>query len=274
MKTSTKLRLANYSTWIMVITISILIVFLVGYLIKSTFELETGFSRSNHRTDFFTSFGLFAFVVIFCTALLNITLNFSVIADSKMNQPEPVSGKKFITKKVLLYFIGFATILISLLFLLDYSSRNRVKGIMVTEATDLINNSQNSLIKIASSLSDTAKIKEIPKILMFFESQNSEAGDISIITSDQYNGDSAFLEILALNDSAYIADLSKPFINNAFYKCAIDERNTLLRLFKNKSEKKPFWGGSGNDLKYYYPIEITGKQFMLLFSRYKRDHSF
>lgn len=274
MKTTTKLRLANLSTWIMVITISILVVFYIGYLINSAFALETGFTRSSHGNDFFTSLGLFAFVIMFCAALLNITLNISVIADSKMNEPEPVSGKKFITKKVLLYFICFVTVLTSLLFLLDYSDKNRLKGIMVTAATDLVNNSQNSLIKIASSLSDTSKIKEIPKILMFFESQNNEVGDISLITSDQYNGDLAVLEILALNESTYIADLSKPFINKAFYKCSIEERNALYRLFKNKSEKNPFWSGSGNDFKYYYPIESNGKKFILLFSRYKKDHSF
>lgn len=274
MKTPTKLRLANLSTWIMLITILILIVFYIGYLINSAFALETGFTRSNHGTDFFTSLGLFAFVILFCAALLNITLNISVIADSKKNEPEPASGKKVITKKVLLYFICFVTVLTSLLFLLDYSAKNRVKRIMVTEATGLVKNSQNSLIKIASSLSDTAKIKEIPKILMFFESQNNEVGNISLLTSDQYNGDLAVLEILALNDRTYIADLSKPFINNAFYKCAIEERNTLYRFFKNKSAKNPFWGGNGSDLKFYYPIESNGKEFMLLFSRYKKDHSF
>jgi hypothetical protein len=94
MKISNKIKLANLTTWTMVITISFIALFFIGFVVTNTFDLNVFTSRTS---DFIFSFIGFSSVIVVCSAILNISLNISLIADSKAPEQKD-RGQVFVTK--------------------------------------------------------------------------------------------------------------------------------------------------------------------------------
>jgi len=202
-----------------------------------------------------------------CFAFLNIALNISLNAESKTIEFEPNTAGKLINGKIRLYFLGIFIVIASLLFLPEYLRKYRIREEMTSEATELVNRSQNSLARIATSISDTSSMGEIPEILSYFETQTKETV-VSLLTSDLYYGDLAILQILSSDDdSTNVADLKYPLLNKTFYECSKEDSNLLNRFFTGKTENSPFWSVNMDHLMFYFPVETKGKRFVLLFSQ-------
>ncbi|MBK7681873.1 MAG: hypothetical protein IPJ26_05050 [Bacteroidetes bacterium] len=265
MKISNKIKLANLTTWTMVITISFIALFFIGFVVTNTFDLNVFTSRTS---DFIFSFIGFSSVIVVCSAILNISLNISLIADSKA-QEQKDKGTSFVTKKFLFYTLGLIVIIVSFLFLGDYLTRQNEKNKLVSEANDIISRYQKSIDKISLGL-DTSKIGDIPEILKFLSNQKQEFPTVALITSDNYNGQLTFLAINEYNNKE---DLKKPFYNNSFYKCQIHDCDYLNTYFNGQTKNSHFWTEK-NDYKLYFPFESKGIKYILLFTKYERSGKF
>jgi hypothetical protein len=262
MKTSNKIKLANLTTWTMVITISFIALFFIGFIVSNTFDLNV---FTNRTSNFILSFIGFSAVIVLCSAILNISLNISLIADDKI-QNSKENGKSLISKKFLSYTIGLIVIIVSFLFLGDYLTRKNEKEQLFFEANDIIARYESSIDEISLSLSDTSKIADVPKILLFLSHQKLEFPNISIISSDRYDEQLTFLEI---NEYDNKEDLIKPYYNNSFYKCQAQDCDYLTQFFTGLTNEKHFWTEK-NQYELYFPFDRNGKKFILLFSKYKR----
>lgn len=263
MKTLNKIKLANLTTWTMVITISFIALFFIGFVVTNTFDLNVFTSRTS---DFIFSFIGFSSVIVICSAILNISLNISLIADSKTQELKD-NGTSFVTKKFLFYTLGLVVIIVSFLFLGDFLTRQNEKNKLVSEANDIITRYQTSIDKIPVALADTSKIGDIPEILKFLSNQKQEFPSVALITSDKYNGQLTFLEINEY-DNQY--NLKKPFYNNSFYKCQIHDCDYLNNYFTGQTIENHFWTEK-NDYKLYFPFDSKGKKYILLFTKYERN---
>ena len=266
MKTSTKIKLANLTTWIMIITISLIALFFIGFVVTNTFDLNVFTGRT---TSFIFSFIGFTSVLVFCSAILNISLNISLIADSKVSDLK-TGEKSFLTKEFLFYSLGLVVIIISLLFLGDFLSRQNERQKLVSEANDIITRYRTSIDKIPVALADSSKIGEIPEILKFLSNQKQEFPSVSLITSAKFNGELTFLEI---NEYDIQRDLKKPFFNGSYYKCQIQDCDYLNSFFTGQRMENHFWTEK-NDYKLYFPFNCKGKKYILLFTRYERQGKF
>src|SRR5688572_4073262 len=112
MKATNKIKLANLTTWIMVITISIIALFFIGFVTTATFDLNVFTKRTS---DFILSFIGFSSVLVICSAILNISLNIGLIADTRA-QDIKHSGQSFIIKKFSILAIGLIIALVTFLF--------------------------------------------------------------------------------------------------------------------------------------------------------------
>ena len=167
MKTTNKIKLANLTTWIMVITICVIALFFIGFVTTITFDLNVFTKRTS---EFIFSFIGFSAVLVVCSAILNVSLNIGLIADSK-TQDIKDNGSSLIKKKFAFVVVGLVISLVTLLFIGDHLTRRNEKNILVNEANDIITRYSESINKISIGLSDTSKIKEIPDIKISIKSK-------------------------------------------------------------------------------------------------------
>lgn len=266
MKTSNKIKLANLTTWTMIITISLIALFFIGFVVTNTFDLNV---FTNRTSTFIYSFIGFSTVIVLCSAILNISLNISLIADSKTQEYQGMETS-FITRKYLVYTLGLVVVIVVSLFLGDFFTRQNEKDKLFSEANDIVARYQSSIDKISVGLSDTSKIGDVPEVLKFLSNQKQMFPEVKLITSDKFNGQLTFLEI---NDYGYYKDLKKPFYNNSFYKCQIHDCEYLSDYFTGKTNANHFWT-ENDDYKLYIPFEGKGKKYILLFTKYERQGKF
>jgi len=269
MKLSLKRKLENLSIWALVITICFIVIFFIGNIIDRELGLDSVFSKFWKLKTSGVDLSSIVNDIMLCAALLNIALNISLNAARKTIEFEPAPAGKLITGKIGLYFLGIVIVIASLLFLPEYLRKYRMRDEMISEATELVNRSQNSLARIAASISDTSSIGEVPGILKYFEDQTKSIANVSLITIDRYNGDLVILKIHSSNnDSTYLALLKKPLFNKAFYKYSLEDGYWLNRFLTGKTENSPFWSVNMDHLMFYFPVVTKGKRFVLLFSKY------
>lgn len=246
----------------MVITIAIIVVFFIGFVVTNTFDLNVFTSRTS---GFLFSFIGFSSVIVLCSAILNISLNISLIADSRVKDLKE-TGTSFVTNKFLFYALGFVAALVLFLFLGDFLTRQNEKDKLISEANDIITRYQTSIDKIPVGFADTSKIGDIPEVLKFLSNQKQEFPSVSLITSDNYDGQLTFLQILGHEGKV---NLKKPFYNNSFYKCQAQDCDYLNNFFTGKTNENHFWTKE-NDYKLYFPFDKNGRKFILLFTKYER----
>jgi hypothetical protein len=265
-KTSTKIKLANLTTWTMIITISLIALFFIGFVVTNTFDLNVFTGRTS---SFIFSFIGFTSVLVLCSAILNISLNISLIADSKVSDIK-AGETSFLTNKFLFYTLGLVISIISLLFLGDFLTRQNEKQKLVSEANDIITRYRTSIDKIPAALADTSKIGEIPEVLKFLSNQKQEFPSVSLITSAKFNGQLTFLEI---NEYDIQRDFKKPFFNGSYYKCQIQDCDYLNSFFTGQTMENHFWTEK-NDYKLYFPFVSNGTKYILLFTKFERQGKF
>lgn len=263
MKTSNKVKITNLTTWIMIITISLIAVFFIGYIFTTTFDLNVFDSETS---EFIFSFIGFSSVLVIFSAILNISLNIGIIADSRIHEIGEDSNS-FLNKKFFLIIGLFIFSIITFLFIGDYLTRRHYKQELLNEANDIMTRYSESINKISDALVDTNKVNEIPVILNFLSNQKEKFPSVRLITSDNYDGQLTFLEINSwkLND-----ELKTPYYGNSFYKCEIEDCEYLKKIFTGKTTQPLLWTKE-DDYKLYFPFLKQKKKFVLVFTKYERN---
>lgn len=263
MKINTKIRLANLTTWIMLITISIIAIWFIGFVVSNTFDLNVFTQKAS---TFIYSFIGFSSVLVVCSAILNISINISIIADSKISNAVS-SNFKTINKKLYFTILIVISGLIAFLFLGDYLTRKNVKDKLVDSSDYIVKTYSESINKIGPCLIDTAKVAKVPEVLKFLSEQKSEFPKVILISSGKYDGQLTFLEIDHFTSGK---TLKEPLFGNSFYKCEDYDCQYLTDFFTGKTKEKFFWTEE-SDYKLYYPFEMNGVKFILLFTKFQRD---
>jgi hypothetical protein len=263
MKTKNKVSLVNMTTGIMVVTISIVAIWFIGFVVTSAFDLNV-FTR--RTSDFLLSFIGFSAVLIFCSAILNISLNIGIIADSRVSAEDNRDVKKLNKNLYLSVLVGIV-LFIAFLFLGDFLTRKYEKDKLVDSSDYVIKTYSETFNKIAQGLTDTSRVKNIPESLRFLSNLKSEFPSVDLITSGTYNGQLTFLE---LTQSDSWKSLKEPLFGNSFYKCTDFDCKYLTDFFTRKTNDNLFWTKE-SDYKLYYPFDIKGTRFIIVFSKYERN---
>lgn len=264
MKQILKIKIANLATWIMIATVGLIILWFIGFIVSNTFNLNVFTTKTK---DFFFSLIGFAFVLVACAAILNISLNISLIADSKIQDFSLGQTKTIFNKKFFFSSGMFVLTLICFLFLGDYLTRENEKNKLVLEAKDLIERYEQSIDEITLFIQDTATVGKIPEILKFLSSQKYEFPTVTLLTSDQYNNETVYLQVSSWTSKK---TLKEPLFDHSFYKCSRVDCDYLNNVFEKRSHESYLWTEK-NDYKFYFPIEKNGKRIILLFAKHERS---
>lgn len=262
MKINTKLKITKITSLVMIATTLGILIWFVGFIISITFDLNI--FDSNTTEFLFAALGG-AFVLVTCSAILNVSLNISIIAEKNLvfddNEETQVNFKK-----VLAYGAIGLLVVIGFLFGGDYFSRRKIKNDIISEGNDMVSRYSNTIEEIKTSLNDKKQIASIPTDLKFLSSIKSNFPSVVIITSDQYHSELVFLTITSWTDPE---DLAQPYFEDAFYECTKNDCDYLYDVFLNDVEEPYFWY-EDDDYLYYYPVENGDNDFVLLFSKWNR----
>lgn len=261
MKIQAKRNLANLSIYIMMITIGIIIIWFVGFIVSMTFDLSVFTERTS--TFFYTLLAA-SFVIVGCSAFLNISLNISVIADSRSGtevEPHKIRYRKIWS------VTGIAVVaVVALLFIGDFLSRQEGKRELLTEANGVVTRYSNTIDKIPGMLKDSSQIDKIPSILKILSSQKETFNAVSIITSDFLDGQRIFLEINGYDE---FKSLHHKYYDNSFFKGDEKDCAYLERVFSGKTDEPYIWTEKG-DYWLFIPVTKAGQTFILYFTKVKR----
>jgi hypothetical protein len=262
MKTETKRKIANLSIGLMIFTIVVIVYWFLVWIVASTFNLKVAAEKS---TEFFFMIISAAFSVVVCAAFLNISLNISIIADSKAPSE---TGKSFGLLRIPLFALLVLTILtIAGLFAGDYHSRNHMKLNLIAESNDILKRYDKSIQLISGYLADSTKTAKIADVLEVLSSQKDDFPQISLIASRYYNNEITFLQLTQYSKDDSL--LALPFFNNSFYKCNTHDCQYLKEIFTGKKTGILFWSEK-DDFYLYQPIKTDKVHFVLLFSKQSR----
>lgn len=259
-KQALKVKISNFSTWLMVGTIGLIVLWFVGFIVSITFDLNVFTSRTS---EFFFSIIGFASVLVVCSAILTISLNISLIADSKLQDIKESDSKPSNNKKFL-YISGLLIVLlVGFLFAGDFLTRLNEKNKLENEANDLVVRYEQSINELALFTQDSAQAHKILEFLKVLSNQKEEFPMVALITADKYNGETVFLE---LSNWTSEESLKEPYYGYAFYKCSVNDCDYLREVFEKQNSESYLWTEK-NDYKYYYPVSKDGKTFILLFTK-------
>lgn len=256
MTVKTKAAIVNLTNVVMLVIVGLIILFFIGFIISMTFSLNVFTEKTS---TFIITFMSSAFGLILCSAILNISLNISIIADSKVFEMQP-GAKTVINKKYILIFIGIIACLVIVLFAGDFITRYYEKSKLIRQADELTIRYDQSIKSIPSALRDTNIIEKIPETLKLLSNQSSSYNSVQIILSDTYDGQLTFISIDP-HDSE--KKLKEKYFGNSFYKCD-DDCSYLKEYFSGNTNESFFWT-ENSEYKYYKPFEIDGIKFILLF---------
>ncbi len=261
MNQQTKRRISNISTWVMIITIGIISIWFLGFIISNTFDLNV---FSEKTSDFFISLFGTALVLVFCSAFLNISINISIIADSKSYT---IPGVKSQTGRYLLFgFLGVVLFVTGALFAGDYYSRKILKSNLYQECKDLIDRNNKILNDLSIDIKEKSKVFEIPKILGFLENQKKEFPTVTLILPVEYKDQLTFIKINSWSDSV---NLAKDYYNLSVYPCEKFDCDYLTQIFTTSDTTYLLWT-SKNNYRLYFPIKKNDTKFILLFDKTER----
>lgn len=264
MELRTKRNLANFSIWMIIITVAIVILFFFGFILTNTFDLKV---FANKSADFiFSLFGT-SLVIVICGAFLNISLNIGIIADVKTKDlEEDIVNNSPSRKRIIAISISLLILIGGFLFIGDSLTRLKEKKMLTKQCEEIILQSDSSITQISGSLTDTSLIGDVPAILEYLGSQKEEFPSIELITSDKYKGQLVLLKITAYTDKE---NLKKPLYGNSLYASNQYDSDYLKSIFTTNRKDLYFWSKE-DDYKLYYPIDRGGKKYVILFSKSNR----
>jgi hypothetical protein len=270
MKLETKKQISSFLTYVMLITVVFILIWFIGFVVSSVFDLSVLGSKSTDLV--FGAFGL-ALVLIFCAAILSVTINISVIADSvSTKEAITVIDKKSsgLLKNVLLISSIVLVLFIGILFAGDYFSKNKLKNTFLQESASLINDNSSSLNDLIDLLESNGDTEKCRKLFGYLESQFSDFNSVRILIPSSVNGKNVFLMA-----SEY--DLGKTQNNKKFtFPIAKKEgmEKKYLEDVLNGSRNTPSIYYESGEYTIYRPYVYKNKTYLIQLNKYNRSGAY
>ncbi len=175
MKIITKLKISRITSLVMIVTTLGILIWFLGFIISVTFKLQL---FDNSTTDFLFSALAGAFVLVACSAILNVSLNISIIAEKNLivKDNDRINYKKLIITIILVVLSVFIFMISG-----NFISRNITKNGIIKEGNDIVSRYSSTVENIKNNLQSEDKLSEIPKDLKFLSKiigSNAKFGNV------------------------------------------------------------------------------------------------
>jgi hypothetical protein len=194
-----------------------------------------------------------------------VATNISLIADAKIAELK-IDPHRGVLRKWTVTFFVVAAVLVCLIFVGTYLSKERYLGVVRAQADEVLK-ANSSLLEETSRLLASAKpedYKRIIEIRKFLQSQRSDLPELTVIYSGKFAGKLAFYRI---EDFGW--DQQNNIYASAYYKCTQNlDCDYLARFFSGEKADVLQKYTIRNDQFYIYiPFPGADARFVLLFAR-------
>lgn len=201
------------------------------------------------------------------TLFLNVATNLSLIADSKISELKLSSKQNGLRP----WFIGLSGVtVIVLAFIVLGSTYSEKTSLKVTQSqvNEVLNENKDLLNQVAKLIQDGSapKIKKVSEIIRFLRNQRAGLPYLTLIYSGSFEDRLALYE---MSDS-FSAD-EKGTFQPRYYQCTQEIDCTYLRDFFKTGNLQTMEKlvRKTNAFYIYFPFQIDGVRFVLLFTRYQ-----
>ncbi len=231
-----------------------------------------GINPFKSETTAFLSLSFFSMIGMSVVALmLNVAANLSLIAEGRTGDTS-VKAKSFTdSKKILkLWTIGTGATtagLIILILVLNLASESRKFKMMEDLSNEVLSGNKGLVEKLAGDLKagTIERLSEIPKKLEFLKKQRQDLPELVLIFSEDFEGQRAYRVINSWNFSPLTKENSK----YPFYSCTKDVDCEKLKSFFEAGGMQKFSVKQNglDEYSVYFPYEINGTRFILMFNK-------
>lgn len=253
-------KLVTLSNYIGIIAILALIYWV--FIFTSITVLDLKVLRARMTETFLLS--IFGILALMAGALMvNIMFNLTRIAEKHNTDTQQTtkSSKKWIWLLVLSF-----PIILSLLLTGHHLSINKRKEILINAAESVINNHPQYTQQLANYSFDENWIKSTKKILQTLSKTNTQLPNMIVITKDQLDGQTTYLEFTSYNFHES-KEQQEPEKINFLLSTTQQQREYLDKVF-NGQTKDVLYERKHSNYKLFYPYQHNGKTVIFLFTDY------
>jgi hypothetical protein len=224
-----------------------------------------------------TSFLLSAFGGLIGVAailvLLNVATNVSLIADAKIAELK-IEAHRGLLKKWFIAFFVAAAMLISIIFVGTYLSKERYLAVVRTQADQVLNQNKGLLDEVSRLLASGKfeDYKRVFEIRAFLANQRAGLPQLTLIYSGKFLDKLAFYSV----NEYFPGNPEKESYTPRYFACTQNRDCNYLTRFFSGEKVDTLQKYTVRDDQFYIYVPFTGKEarFILLFERRNRYGKF
>jgi hypothetical protein len=251
-------------------TLSLLVVVVFLFLLGVIVLILCAGLQINPFKEATTTFLISVFIGLIGVAtilvLLNVATNVSLIADAKIAELR-VEPKQGLTKKWLLAFFVPAFILVGLVFVGSFLSKEKYLGIVHGQAEEVVAKNQDVLAEVSRLLASgkVQDYKRIYEIRDFLATQRSGLPELTLIYSGKFADKLAFYKV----GDYFPGDVEKGTYTPVYFACTKNLDCDYLTKFFSGENVGTLEKYTVRDDEFYIYVPVTEKEarFVLLFER-------
>ena len=216
-----------------------------------------------------TSFLIAAFLGVIGVAavlvLLNVATNISLIADARIAELRIEPHRDFF-KKWSVGFLAVAALVVGLVVVGSYLSKERYLGIVRAQADDVVGENKAMLDEVSRLLASgkTEDYKKISEIRSFLANQRHGLPELTLIYSGKFDGKLALYRI-----TEYLGSVREGTYTPSYFSCTQNIDCAYLTKFFSGEKVDILQKYTIRDDEFYIYMPFTGNEsrFVLLFER-------
>ncbi len=263
MRLDTKAQIASVTLSTLTVVVSVVFLGVVVLVICAGLQI-------NPFRETTTSFLMAAFVgmigVALVLLLLNVATNVSLIADARIAELKIESKRRFFGKW-LATFLTLALVIVVLIFVGTYLSKERYLGIVRAQGNEVLTENKGLLEEISRLLASgrPEDYKRVFDIRAFLQNQRSGLPQLTLIYPGKFADK---LALYRINDY-FSGDSEKGIYNPVYFQCTKGLDCEYLTRFFTGENAEIMQKYTIRDDQFYIYVPFIGKEsrFVLLFDR-------
>ena len=265
MKTEFKILLRSISSYVMIFSGAMILLWFVFIIITSIWDLNIFTGSSMDLLLFIIFLGL---VVIAVAAVINISLSIDLIAEVKikeLNLPNKVAD---IGGRI----IGLALGVVGVLVMVAWIGNSIVRNINLKEfqsiTKEVVEANRGSLEKVFDYLADSAQILNTRNVITTVNRSSKEISRTDVILQKEVQGKENFLTFSAGSDSAHL-------VNRRFENFVIipsrQEKKLIVSMLTGEERNAQVLQSDDGIMIGYCPISFNGETMVVKLSAWSKN---
>ena len=239
----------------------------VVFLTITVFDLKI-FRERMTETFYLSLLGIFA--ILGGAMVLNVMANLSKISTALgMQNAVPTDDTKPSRLRVGAAALSLVLV-VAVLFVGNEFSVQRKKQLLISAAERLVSENQDSLAMLADYKFSLDYAKKAAGVLKVVQKIDKNFPEVMLVVPESISSKQVFL---AFGSREYYDAKAEDQKVSYIFSASQSEREYLSSVFVTGNKNYRFHGEKGS-YQLYFPIEISGKRFVLYFSDYQRYGKF